>query len=223
MGKFRKLIRELTRRRVIRTVAAYVVVIWALSQGMADLFPAFGLPEWALRTFVIAGVAGIPLVAILSWRFNLTAKGIVPDPFSDPGVLAEEDLSPTNATEWAGNRHDAKGAGYLTAIWQGPDGDPVRRQFFEPFVVGRDPANHVQLADRRVSRVHAVFYAEDQVWKVRDINSSNGTFLAGKRVTKTELPGTCQLQFHEKGPVLELSVHRVEKTAMTRDAGTRID
>jgi len=223
MGKFRKLVRELSRRRVFRSLVAYIIVVWALSQGAADLFPAFGLPDWSVRAFVLAGVAGIPIVALLSWRFDLTAHGIVRDRSSDPGVLADDDLKPANAPQWAKSRHDPKGAGYLTVIWQQPDGERVRRKFFEPFVIGRDPDNEVQLWDRRVSRVHAVIYAEDRVWKIRDINSSNGTFLDGDKVTKTELPHACKLRFHEKGPELELSVHTMEETAMTRDAATRMD
>ncbi len=215
--------RELSRRRVFRTVIAYLVVIWALSQGASELFPHFGLDEQWIRAFIIVLIVGIPVVALLSWRFNLTLKGVVPDPFSDPGILADEDLAPGNATAWARNRHDAKGAGYVTAIWTSPTGELVRRQFFDPFVVGRDPANDVQLADRRVSRVHAVVFAEDKVWKIRDINSSNGTFIDGSRVSKADLPASCQLRFHEKGPVIDLSIHMIEKTVLTRDAMTRMD
>lgn len=223
MARTSKLIRELSRRRVFRTVIAYIVVIWALSQGASELFPHFGIEEHWIRTFIIVLILGIPVVAVLSWRFNLTLKGVVPDPFSDPGILADEDLQPGNAADWARNRHDSRGAGYLTAIWTGPAGDTIRRQFFEPFVIGRDPANDIQLADRRVSRVHAVLYAEDGVWKVRDINSSNGTYVDGKRTSRSDLPRDCQLQFHEKGPVIDLSIHKVEKTALTRDAMTRVD
>jgi hypothetical protein len=207
----------------VRTVIAYVVILWALSQGAADLFPAFGLPDWALRAFVVGGLAAIPLVALLSWRFDITPKGIVSEPFGDPGVLADEDLQPDNAAAWAKNRHDPKGAGYVTAIWPGLDGSPIRRQFFEPAVIGRDPASDIHLADRRVSRVHAVLYAEDGVWKLRDIGSSNGTWLDGRRIGKTDLPAACRLRFHREGPELELSMHRVEKTAMTRDAATRAE
>ena len=205
----------------MRTAVAYVVVLWALSQGAADLFPAFGLPDWSLRAFIIGGVAAIPLVALLSWRYDITPRGIVSDPFGDPGLLADEDLKPTNAADWAKNRHDPTDAGYLTAIWEGPDGQPVRRQFFEPAVIGRDPASDIQLPDRRVSRVHALLYAEDRVWKVRDVDSSNGTFLDGGRIAKADLPSACCLRFHCEGPALELSVHMVERTAMTRDALTR--
>lgn len=223
MARVSRFFRELGRRRVVRTVIAYVVILWALSQGAADLFPAFDLPEWSLRAFIIGGVAAIPLVALLSWRFDITPKGIVSDPFGDPGVLADEDLNPGNAADWAQNRHDPKNAGYLTAIWQGPDGQPVRRQFFEPAVIGRDPANDIQLADRRVSRVHALLYAEDQVWKVRDVGSSNGTYLGDEKLAKLDLPAACRLRFHREGPELELSVHKVEQTALSRDVLTRGD
>lgn len=222
MGKLPRILRELSRRRVIRTVAAYIVIVWALSQGAADLFPAFGLPEWSLRAFVIGGVALIPIVALLSWRFNLTPKGLVPDPFGDPGVLADEDLNAANAQVWAKNRHDARGAGFVTAIWTNRTGGAERQQFFEPFLVGREPGNDIQLADRRVSRIHAVFYAEDGAWKMRDIGSANGTFLDDRRVAKSELPSSCQLRFHEKGPTVELSIHNSERTAVTRDAGARV-
>ncbi len=218
MSRLPRLLRELSRRRVFRAVVAYIVIIWALSQGAADLFPAFGLPEWSLRAFVIGGVIGIPIVALLSWRFDLTPKGLVADPFGDPGVLADEDLTSANAHDWARNRHDSSGAGFITAIWTGRDGAAVRRQFFEPFLVGREPGNEVQLADRRVSRIHAVVYAEDGVWKIRDIESANGTWLDGRKVSKTDLPTDCQLRFHEEGPLVEISISKMDKTEATRDA-----
>jgi hypothetical protein len=223
VGKLGKLLQELSRRRVIRTVLAYIVLVWVLSQGAADLFPAFGLEDWTVRAFVIGALALTPVVALLSWRFDITPQGIVSDPFSDPGILADEDLAPGNVTEWARNRHDAAGAGYVSAIWTGPDGNPVRRQFFDPVVIGRDPASDLQIADPRVSRVHALLYAEDKAWKLRDIHSSNGTFLDGRRISKTDLPADCRIRFHHEGPELELSVHKVERTALTREARTRAD
>ncbi|MGD9257865.1 MAG: hypothetical protein PVG29_08610, partial [Gammaproteobacteria bacterium] len=81
MARISRLIRELSRRRVFRTVIAYIVVIWALSQGASELFPRFGVDDRWIRIFIIALVLGIPVVAVLSWRFNLTLKGVVPDPF----------------------------------------------------------------------------------------------------------------------------------------------
>lgn len=50
-------------------------------------------------------------------------------------------------------------------------------------VLGRDPTtcNYV-LADERVSRVHTMVFFKDKKFMVKDLNSSNGTYLNGKRV-----------------------------------------
>ena len=51
-------------------------------------------------------------------------------------------------------------------------------------VMGRDPAtcNYV-LADDRVSRVHTMVFHKDRKYMVKDLNSSNGTYLNGKRIS----------------------------------------
>lgn len=51
-------------------------------------------------------------------------------------------------------------------------------------VMGRDPAtcNYV-LADDRVSRVHTMVFHKDRKFMVKDLNSSNGTYLNGKRIS----------------------------------------
>ncbi len=81
VGTLSQFYRELSRRRVFRTVIAYIVVVWVLSQGAADLFPAFGLEDWTVRAFVLGGIALIPVVALLSWRFDITPQGVISDPF----------------------------------------------------------------------------------------------------------------------------------------------
>jgi pSer/pThr/pTyr-binding forkhead associated (FHA) protein len=50
-------------------------------------------------------------------------------------------------------------------------------------VMGRDPTtcNYV-LADDRVSRVHTMVFHKDRKYMVKDLNSSNGTYLNGKRI-----------------------------------------
>ncbi len=50
-------------------------------------------------------------------------------------------------------------------------------------VLGRDPTtcNYV-LADDRVSRVHTMIFHKDRKYMVKDLNSSNGTYLNGKRI-----------------------------------------
>ncbi|MFM2438411.1 MAG: hypothetical protein RLZ55_1230 [Actinomycetota bacterium] len=52
-----------------------------------------------------------------------------------------------------------------------------------PFQIGRDPTNDLQLAsDLTVSRNHAALEHTDLGWRVRDLQSSNGTFVNGIRV-----------------------------------------
>lgn len=55
-------------------------------------------------------------------------------------------------------------------------------------VLGRDAAtcNHV-LADERVSRVHTMVFHKDGKYTLKDLNSSNGTYLNGKRVSGAPL------------------------------------
>jgi pSer/pThr/pTyr-binding forkhead associated (FHA) protein len=53
-----------------------------------------------------------------------------------------------------------------------------------PVVLGRDPTTcNFVLADDRVSRVHAMILCRDGEFVVKDLNSSNGTFVSGRRLS----------------------------------------
>lgn len=65
----------------------------------------------------------------------------------------------------------------------------------DSFVVGRDEACELTLDDARLSRRHAVLEPEpDGSVKLRDLGSSNGTYVNGKRVESTVLKGNEQIQ-----------------------------
>ena len=65
---------ELRRRNVFRAGALYIGAIWALAQGIAQLGPVFGAPEWTTRAFAIAGVIGFPFWLAFAWFFEFTPK-----------------------------------------------------------------------------------------------------------------------------------------------------
>src|SRR4029077_20703422 len=67
---------ELKRRNVYKVAIAYIVGGWALSQGIAQVFPVFDVPNWVIRTIVILIVAGLPVALVLAWMFELTPQGI---------------------------------------------------------------------------------------------------------------------------------------------------
>jgi hypothetical protein len=57
-------------------------------------------------------------------------------------------------------------------------------------VIGRSSACHLVLADDTVSRRHAALSVEGGRWLLRDLGSSNGTWLNGRRIVESEVrPG----------------------------------
>ncbi|WP_031075286.1 DUF1707 and FHA domain-containing protein [Streptomyces sp. NRRL S-118] len=54
-----------------------------------------------------------------------------------------------------------------------------------PLRIGRDPANGLRLSHETVSRMHAELRLQDGLWVLRDLGSTNGTTVNGRRVTGT--------------------------------------
>ena len=67
---------ELKRRNVYKVAIAYIVAGWALSQGIAQVFPVFDVPNWAIRLIVILIIVGFPVAVVLAWAFEITPEGI---------------------------------------------------------------------------------------------------------------------------------------------------
>lgn len=67
---------ELKRRNVYKVAVAYIVAGWALSQGIAQVFPVFDAPNWAIRLLVLLIIIGLPIALVLAWSFELTPQGI---------------------------------------------------------------------------------------------------------------------------------------------------
>src|SRR6201984_2006250 len=67
---------ELKRRNVYKVAVTYIVVGWALSQGIAQVFPVFDVPNWVIRSIVVLIILGLPVALVLSWMFELTPQGI---------------------------------------------------------------------------------------------------------------------------------------------------
>ena len=67
---------ELRRRRLVRSMIAYLVAAWLLVQVAATVLPIFDAPNWALRAFVTLVVLGFTPAMIFAWLFNITAHGL---------------------------------------------------------------------------------------------------------------------------------------------------
>jgi pSer/pThr/pTyr-binding forkhead associated (FHA) protein len=54
-----------------------------------------------------------------------------------------------------------------------------------PLRIGRDPGNGLRLTHDTVSRHHAELMMQDGLWVLRDLSSTNGTTVNGRRVVGT--------------------------------------
>jgi TolB-like protein/Tfp pilus assembly protein PilF len=67
---------ELKRRKVYRVAVAYVIAAGGIIQLASAVFPAWELPNWALRLVVVLLLVGFPIALILAWAFDVTPSGI---------------------------------------------------------------------------------------------------------------------------------------------------
>jgi len=72
----RSFLAELKRRNVIRAALLYVGGVWALAQGIAQLGPSVGAPEWITRWFLIAAAVGFPFWIAFAWFYEFTPDGL---------------------------------------------------------------------------------------------------------------------------------------------------
>ncbi|MEE4280241.1 MAG: hypothetical protein V2I82_17380 [Halieaceae bacterium] len=90
---------ELRRRRVLRTLALYILGAWGLMQVADVLLPAIGLPDEALRYVLLAAIAGFPVALIFGWFFDITAGGIRRTP--PRGAVDATEFVPLRAVDYA--------------------------------------------------------------------------------------------------------------------------
>lgn len=70
------LLAELLRRRVPQTVGLWMVGSLTVAEGVSLLIEALGLPAWVLQVVVVMALAGMPVVAAMAWRYDLTREGV---------------------------------------------------------------------------------------------------------------------------------------------------
>src|SRR5216110_534753 len=67
---------EVKRRKVYRVAAAYIIAAGGIIQLASATFPAWELPNWALRLVILLVLVGFPIALIFAWAFDITAQGI---------------------------------------------------------------------------------------------------------------------------------------------------
>jgi TolB-like protein len=67
---------EVKRRKVYRVAIAYIVLGWALAQGLAQVLPVFDIPNSVIRVVIALLLIGFPVALVLAWVFDITPTGI---------------------------------------------------------------------------------------------------------------------------------------------------
>src|SRR5947208_13749783 len=74
--ELRSFLHELKRRNVFRAAILYLGSVWALAQGISQLGPSVGAPEWATRWFLVAAAIGFPFSTAFAWFYEFTPEGL---------------------------------------------------------------------------------------------------------------------------------------------------
>lgn len=194
---------ELERRKVVQTTLFYLLAAWGLSAGAADIFGALGLPEAAAGYAVIGIFAMTPIVAALSWVYEVNKKGIRRD-IGPPSELITRD------TEVA-RRNRRKP---LTLQYR-----DQTQTFYRDVTVGRDESCSFQILEPLVSRRHVKFEFVDGGWHACDLGSANGTQIDGRELDHERLGGQSSLVLYPDGPPLQATVASDAENAATQLAG----
>ncbi len=216
VARVKSFIGELKRRKVFRVGSIYLVTAWGASLGIAELFPAFGVPDWGVRAFVITAFLGFPIALVLAWAFEITPEGVIADPGAKNQKPARNPTPGGPAPDGDGYADPDPGGSATTLLqvasvqahWQGAQGGRVQ-EFNNTFVIGRDPDAEVRLVDNKVSRAHARVFFEDGAWWITDLSSRNGTVVNGQQIReKTRLMDANEVRVFDGAPPVKLVVRR---------------
>jgi len=69
-------INEIKRRKVLKSVLAYLAVAWILLQVFSILLPMVEAPKWVLKTFTVIMLAGFPIWVTFSWKYQISSEGV---------------------------------------------------------------------------------------------------------------------------------------------------
>jgi TolB-like protein len=75
----RGFLKELERRNVLKVAVAYLVSAWLLAQVADLLLDSFAAPAWTMRVLLIALAIGFPIALAVSWTFEVTSHGVIPE------------------------------------------------------------------------------------------------------------------------------------------------
>lgn len=93
-GGIRGFFDQLRRRHVYRVAAAYLVIGFAIIEGVQLILPTLRLPDWSDDLIVVLVLFGFPLAIGLAWAFDITPDGVVRTPRAGSEAGTGDDATP---------------------------------------------------------------------------------------------------------------------------------
>ena len=87
----------------------------------------------------------------------------------------------------------------------------IEKRFSDTFSIGRTRECDLQLKDDCISRNHMQVVFDGHDWRLKDMGSTNGSFLNGMRIREAELPDKAQVEFGQGGPVIDFTVEHPQQ------------
>lgn len=79
--------------------------------------------------------------------------------------------------------------------------------------IGRDPSNDLILENNEISRLHTKITQSDDSYLIEDLNSTNGTFINGRKITKPENLFDGDLISLGESNIFEISISKEEENS----------
>ena len=86
------------------------------------------------------------------------------------------------------------------------NGELRTERYVHSLVIGRHESCHIRMSADVISKRHAEIYPEQNQWFVRDLESTNGTFLNGERIQNAPVPEKAEIKIAHDGPVLRVEL-----------------
>ena len=97
----------------------------------------------------------------------------------------------------------------IVQVVRGQAGEREKR-FTADFTVGRSKECDLQIEENCVSRVHLHVEFVNGQWRLKDMESANGTFMNGVRIQEAPLSGRTEIELGRGGAFLSLTVEKPE-------------
>jgi len=111
----------------------------------------------------------------------------------------------------------------LKLKWEDPEtGKPVEQVFALPVDIGRDTSNHIVLSLAGISRHHARIEGYGEEIVIRDLKSSNGTLVNGKKIEEASLQDGDMVSIGGTAFAIEFTAVRPSKPSMDHLFGALI-